>query len=245
MMLSILISFILLSVVLNRTGHPRSGRWLAIILVVLFLGIGYGPIPNWCAQKLQAGYATDSHDQWGSRSVIVLLGGGTEQVANHNDVEPSLVGYARISRAFALYTSCKQHSGLCIVLVTGGDPQAHRAAEAVIYSLMLRRLGMPSADVMTEDQSRNTWENAKFSQPLIQAIRADKVVLVTSGTHLYRSQLYFSHFGIAAMPVRADYSAATFKAVPVFTNFALMDVVAHEYVGVARYYVYQLLGLNS
>jgi uncharacterized SAM-binding protein YcdF (DUF218 family) len=244
MTLSIFVALALLSALLLRKGHRRSGRLLAAILVMLFLGVGYGPVPYWCATKLQSGFMTDYHGQWGARSVIVLLGGGTEQVAVRNDVEPNLVGYARITRAYAQYASCKQQGGLCIVLVTGGDPQAHRAAEAVIYGMMLRRLGVPASDVVTEEHSRNTWENAKFSQPLIQAIRADTVVLVTSGTHLYRSQLYFSHFGIIATPVRADYAAAIFKAIPVFVNFALMDVVVHEYAGVARYYVYQLLGLN-
>jgi uncharacterized SAM-binding protein YcdF (DUF218 family) len=234
----------LLGALLIRKRRRRSGYLLVAMLVMLFLGIGYGPIPYWGATQLQSGYVADYHGHWGARSVIVLLGGGTEQLAGKIDVEPNLVGYARITRAYAQYVSCKQQGGICMVLVTGGDPQKHRAPESVIYAMTLRRLGVPISDLVTEEQSSNTWENAKFSQPLIAAIGADTVVLVTSGTHLYRSQLYFSHFGIRAVPVRADYITAIFKPVPVFYNFMVMDVVMHEYVGTARYYVYQVLGMN-
>jgi len=244
MLLSLLIAVGLLCAFLARIGWHRSSRAFIISLVVFFLGVGYGAIPYWCAGRLQSGFKTDYHGHWGQQSVIVLLGGGTEQLAGKADVEPNLIGYARITRAYAQYKSCKQQGGACIVLVTGGDPQSHHVSEAEIYATMLRRLGIPITDLQTEEQSRNTWENAKFSAPLINALHPDTIVLVTSGTHLYRSQLYFSHFGIHATPVRSEYVTAEFHFFPSFYNFVVMDIVIHEYIGLARYYVYQMLGLN-
>jgi uncharacterized SAM-binding protein YcdF (DUF218 family) len=70
------------------------------------------------------------------------------------------------------------------------------------------------------------------------------VVLVTSGVHLRRAELYFRHFGIRAVPVRADYVDAVITPVPQAYNFLLMDVALHEYTGLARYRVYNLLGWN-
>jgi uncharacterized SAM-binding protein YcdF (DUF218 family) len=244
MTLSIFIVLGLLCIALSVLGYTKSSRVTALLSMVLFLAIGYGLIPYWAAAHLQSGYRSDYHGQWGTRSVIVLLGGGSAQLARKADVEPNLFGYPRIARAYAQYISCKQQGGVCMVLVTGGDPQSHHAPEAQIYALMLRRFGVPVSDLVTEERSRNTWENAKFSQPLIQATRADTVLLVTSGTHMYRSLTYFSHFGVNAVPVRADYLAVEFHALPTFYNFVVMDVVVHEYAGIARYYVYQLLGLN-
>ena len=245
MTLGIFIVLGLLWVLLSYRGYFKSSRLTGTFLILLFLAIGYGLLPYWAASQLQSGYRTDYHGQWGARSVIVLLGGGTEQLAGKADVEPNLFGYARIARAYAQYISCKQQGGICIVLVSGGDPQSHHAPEAAIYALMLRRMGMPISDLITEEQSHNTWENAKFSQPLIQAAHADTILLVTSGTHMYRSLMYFSHFGVNAIPVRADYLAPEFHVMPTFYNFVVMDVVVHEYAGIARYYVYQALGLNG
>jgi len=244
MTLNIFIVLGLLCMLLAIRGYTRSSRVVAVVSILLFLAIGYGLIPYWTAAQLQSGYRTDYHGQWGSRSVIVLLGGGSTQLAGKADVEPNLFGYPRIARAYAQYISCKQQGGVCIVLITGGDPLSHHAPEAQIYALMLRRLGVPISDLVTEEQSHNTWENAKFSQPLIQAARADTVLLVTSGTHMYRSLMYFSHFGINVMPIRADYLSVEFHALPTFYNFMVMDVVVHEYAGIVRYYVYQRLGLN-
>jgi len=245
MTLSIFIVLCLLCALLFVRGYIKSSRVIAIALMLVFLAIGYGLIPHWVAAQLQSGYHTDYHGRWGARSVIVLLGGGAAQLAGKAAVEPNLFGYPRIARAYEQYISCKQQGGSCIVLVTGGDPQSHHVSEAAVYALMLRRLGVPVSDLVTEEQSRNTWENAKFSRPLIQAAHADTVLLVTSGTHMYRSLMYFSHFGINAVPVRADYLSVEFHALPTFYNFVVMDVVMHEYAGIARYYVYQWMGLNG
>jgi uncharacterized SAM-binding protein YcdF (DUF218 family) len=70
------------------------------------------------------------------------------------------------------------------------------------------------------------------------------VVLVTSGLHLRRSILYFSHFGVHALPARADYVRAAMSPLPVTYNFLLMDLALHEYAGLVRYRVYEMLGWN-
>ena len=243
MTLSIFIALGFLCALLYLKKYYRSSRALAIVLTILFLMIGYGPLPYWLATRLQHGYMTDYHGQWGARSVIVLLGAGTEKVALTNDVETNMIGYARLTRAYAQYISCKQQGGACTLLVTGGDPQHHGAAEAAIYGLTLRRLGVPTSDLVTEEQSKNTFQNAQFTQPLLKALQVDTIVLVTSGSHMYRSQLYFSHFGIHAAPVRAEYITASFHVMPTFYNFVVMDVVVHEYVGIASYYAYRVLEL--
>ncbi len=243
MTLSIFLAVGFLCALLYLKKYYRSSRVLAMLATILFLLIGYGPLPYWLATRLQHGYMTDYHGQWGARSVIILLGAGTEKVALSNDVETNAIGNARLTRAYAQYISCKQHGGVCTVLVTGGDPQHHGAAEAAIYGLALRRLGVPTSDLLTEEQSKNTLQNAKFIQPLLKTLQPDTIVLVTSGFHMYRSQLIFSHYGIHATLVRAEYITASFHAIPVFYNFMVMDLVAHEYVGIAYYFVCQVLGL--
>ena len=70
------------------------------------------------------------------------------------------------------------------------------------------------------------------------------MILVTSGLHLRRSILYFSHFGVHSLPVRADYVGAMMSPVPLAYNYLLMDLTLHEYVGVLRYHVYEMLGWN-
>ncbi len=68
--------------------------------------------------------------------------------------------------------------------------------------------------------------------------------LVSSGIHLRRSVLYFTHFGVAAQPVRADYVSAMMSPIPLSYNFLVADLALHEYAGVVRYFVYQRMGWN-
>lgn len=68
--------------------------------------------------------------------------------------------------------------------------------------------------------------------------------LVSSGIHVRRGALYFSHFGIRAEPIRADYVTARVSLVPTAYHFLLADLALHEYLGIWRYSVYNLLGWN-
>lgn len=90
----------------------------------------------------------------------------------------------------------------------------------------------------------NTWQNAQFSAPLLHDYGAQRVLLVSSATHLRRASLYFSHFGIQATPVRGDWLRARMVWWPQAWNFAVADVALHEYAGVWRYRLYNLMGWN-
>jgi uncharacterized SAM-binding protein YcdF (DUF218 family) len=70
------------------------------------------------------------------------------------------------------------------------------------------------------------------------------LVLVSSGIHMRRSALYFSHFGVHPATVRSDYVGALMSPLPLAYNFLLTDLAPHEYVGLLRYQLFQLLGWN-
>lgn len=223
----------------------RSSRIVFAIVLILFLFVGYGLIPSWLFRNLQAGYSAEFHGPWGARSAIVLLGGGTERPAINNEIDVGVFAYSRVVKAFELYLECKRNGGACLLLVTGGDSQDHGVSEAAVYGLLLRRLGVATTDLVLEERSMNTWQNAQFSAALLKPLNVSKVLLVTSGYHLHRALLYFSHFAINATPVRAEYIDASWRSVPVAYNFMLTDVALHECLGMMQYYLYQLLGWNE
>jgi hypothetical protein len=57
--------------------------------------------------------------------------------------------------------------------------------------------------------------------------------------------MYFAHFGIDTTPVCADYLSASMSLLPAAYNFTVADFAIHEYIGVARYHVYNALGWNA
>jgi uncharacterized SAM-binding protein YcdF (DUF218 family) len=224
----------------------RTAYLVAVLVLVLFLGIGCGPIPASLAAGLQAGYPATVVIHEARATAIVLLGGDTERVADDRStpVEVAPLVYGRLVKSVQLYRECKRIDSVCFVLVTGGDASHHGATEAAVYGAVLRQLGVDPADLILEERSLNTFQNAEYTAPLLQAHKVDQILLVTSGVHLRRSLLYFGHFGVVARPVRADHVSAQLAVLPLSYNFLVTDLALHEYAGVLRYYVYQLMGWN-
>jgi uncharacterized SAM-binding protein YcdF (DUF218 family) len=244
-----IVAFILLlaaaAAVLSRRGRRGSARMLCIFAAVLTLAIGYGPVPAALLKSLQSGYPDEPGQPWRPRAAIIVLGGGTQQVEDTRTLQVPAVVYGRIVKGLELYRQCKRTGGACVVVVSGGDPLKLGESEAKVYAGMLEKVGVDPADLVIEGKSLNTWQNAQFCAAWLAGHPQDQVVLVTSGLHVRRSILYFSHFDVHAQGVRADYVSASVHLLPQAYNFLLTDYALHEYAGLLRYYVYNLLGLNG
>jgi uncharacterized SAM-binding protein YcdF (DUF218 family) len=246
MILHILLLFILVALGCSLLRWRKTAWVIGILTAALFVGIGCGPLPVLFLRDLQAGYSANADLREARGTTIILLGNGTERFSGLDGVsiEPGPLAHGRITKAVELYRVCKQKNPACTILVTGGDPQHHGATEAGVYGALLQRLGVESGDLLLETRSQNTWQNAQFSAELLKAHPADQVFLVTSGVHLRRSELYFTHFGVHGQPVRADAVGAESGLVPTAYNLLVTDLAIHEYIGVWRYYVYEAMGWN-
>lgn len=244
MMLALVCVLFGLAWLIDRRGLRRFSRALAGSSLVLVFAVGCGPLPAWMLQSLQRTGVND-FNAWGGRNVIVLLGAGTVRPEGRDAVaEANMFAYGRIVESARLYRQCRHSGGDCKIEISGGDARGLGLSEAVVYQRVLIGLGIDRVDLIMEPSSMNTWQNAQFSQPLLRAHRPDRVVLVSSATHLRRAALYFRHFGIDAIPVRADWLTASWSILPQSYNFTLADVALHEYLGIARYRLYQWLGWN-
>lgn len=242
MSLPLLYLLLILGSVLWIFSWRRSGLAIYIFVAVLFLGIGSGLPATAMLGDLQNGYASEAR-KWGTRNLIVVLGAGS--VRNDVDtVDTTIFGHPRLLKAFELYRACKAQATDCRIVASGGDTHHFGTSEAEIFGDMLAKLGVPAEDVLLEKQSLNTWQNAQFTAVLVNPREFDQTYLVSSGLHVKRGALYFSHFGIRATPVRADYLRASINVLPIAYNFMLTDMAIHEYVGIWRYYIYNLFGWN-
>ena len=74
--------------------------------------------------------------------------------------------------------------------------------ECIDYVAMA--VGVPSANILLDEQSLRTRDNAVRSAALLRAEGIGTVLLVTSPLHLLRAKLAFEALGISAYPVRAS-----------------------------------------
>ena len=248
MTVPVISALIALAIGLSWLNWRRSCYSVSFLAVALLLGVGCGPLATTLLNELQSGYSSQIVVGSARATAIVMLGNGTEQVGSADgasSLEVSPLAYGRLVKALEVYQACKRRNEVCFVLISGGDPQHHGASEAAVYGARLRQLGVPSSDLVLEERSLNTFQNARYTAAALKAHPADQVLLVSSGLHLRRSLLYFGHFGLAPRPVRADFVSATHGFVPVAYNFLVTDLALHEYVGVLRYFVYQAMGWNG
>lgn len=241
MILAVLLLVAAVATILAALKWQRSSRVLYVVATVAFLSFGSGAPANWLLGNLQDGIDA-RNQQWGTANAIVLLGAGSEMT--DQGPELSSFSYGRLVKAFELYRSCKSRSDDCRIVSSGGDPSGFGKSEAELYAEALERLGAARADLIVEGRSLNTWQNAQFSAEILAGQQPDRVVLVTSGLHVRRSLLYFSHFGVRSIGVRADYAHARVTLLPQAYNILLADLAIHEYLGVLRYHVYNALGWN-
>jgi uncharacterized SAM-binding protein YcdF (DUF218 family) len=95
--------------------------------------------------------------------VIVVLGGD---------------GPSRAAKAAAVYRSIAPAAPIVLI---SGDADCVYIAKAMIDD------GVPSRRITLECASGNTWENAKFSRPLLEQMGAHSAILVTSWFHVRRA----------------------------------------------------------
>lgn len=80
--------------------------------------------------------------------------------------------------------------------------------EARFIAQNLLDLGIPSADIIIEDSSRNTIENAAFTHKIVNQLGGfkGKAVLITSAFHIPRAMETFEKEGIAVRPYPCAFS---------------------------------------
>jgi uncharacterized SAM-binding protein YcdF (DUF218 family) len=222
----------------------RAAYFLLFSFFFVFM-IGTGALPAIFLKRLQSPFVTSPQINWKNNNLIVLLAGGLVKNPATDTVTPGVGAYSRIYETAKLYFSCLAHATHCTIIVSGGDPYHNGISEAETYKRLLEQLNIKSEDILIETQSRNTFENARFVSNLIDQDSIDQVVLVTSGIHLKRALLYFSHFHVAPLPAASDFLYPKFGFIPTSYNFMLMDYAIHEYLGRVRFYVYNFFGLNN
>lgn len=132
---------------------------------------------------------------------IVVLGAGRS--ADAPEYQGDTVDTFTLERLrYAAYLHRK--TGLPI-LVSGGS--THQ--ELVSQAELMRAVLVDDFHVnvkFVEDKSRNTLENARYTQEVLQAAGINQVYVVTHAWHMRRALWSFQSYGIAAIPTATGFS---------------------------------------
>jgi uncharacterized SAM-binding protein YcdF (DUF218 family) len=222
----------------SRRRTSRFACFIAAILLVLF---GSESGSRFFLRSLESRYRSNTVASAPAAPAIVVLGGG---LANVNDPARTVElgqNSERLWTAVELYRAGKSP----LILVSGGNAfpnkNAPNVAESALAARMLRAWDVPPAAILTEEESRETHENAVFSQRILAQKGIDRILLVTSAVHLPRASATFRRAGFTVFPVPADYLVSDenqgilLSILPNAAALADSGLAIKEWIGIVAY----------
>ncbi|HEX8505211.1 MAG TPA: YdcF family protein [Hymenobacter sp.] len=174
----------------------------------------------------------------------VLLTGITDVDKSPHDRAYLGRGADRLTNALWLYRAGRVRR----FIISGGSgavlAKAH--TEAQDLATLLRLGGVPNADILVEDRSRNTRENALFTKRLIASYpENDTLVLLTSAYHQRRALGCFRKMGLQPIAFPADFRSSDRRTTPDYwlvpnpTALQNLSLLLHE---ISGWLVYKVAG---
>jgi len=216
----------------------RFGRWPALLGLGWFVAVLLTPLSTWITLPLEDRFSRPALPA--QVAGVVVLGGAVEQALTAARGIPALNGAAeRMTEAVALARRLPEAR----IVFTGGSAALTpgEMSEADVARQLFTSLGLEGERVVFEDQSRNTWENARLTRTMVSPREGEVWLLVTSASHMPRSVGAFRQAGwdVVAWPV--NYSTrpggAGWFDPPFSFRLGQAEWAVREYVGLAAYWL--------
>lgn len=198
-----LMIFIALAFVLRNETWKKRFKWIAVSWFLFFSNpfIIHNLNLSWQtpAVKMETGQVYDAG---------IVLGGFVQFNEKENQGHFSAAS-DRFLQAVRLY----KLGHIKKILVSGGsgNPNRQEYKDADFAREQLLQFGIPSSDILTERNSRNTFESARFSKLILDSASIKTpVLLITSAMHMRRAQKVFTRAGLNITPYPAHFTEMDF-----------------------------------
>lgn len=241
--------------ILKELTLPPGSLWLALtlgfVLLVFFrrkigaviLGVGLAafyilstPI---IAGRLNAMVQTvpplsDAAAKGASAQMIVVLSGGmhfTSPEFGGPTVDETTLARVRYAARLHRLTHLP-------LLVSGGKPPGATATLAAVMKQSLAE-DFSIQDVIEEDRSLDTYENAAFTAVVLKGTGVRRILLVTHASHMPRAERAFTEAGFTVVPAPTVFSRVSFDSpvsyIPRLSGLAESHYAIYELLGRAWY----------
>ena len=207
------------------------------LFLILFLIFGYSPLSNFLLSKIEDHIQTSKYPVQQLTGVIVLGGSFNSGLESKERNEVSLNSSAeRLTKALEIY---KKNPRL-LILFSGfsGELKPQGWSESDMAKKFFLDQGVKLDNLIFENQSRNTFENIKYSKDIIANYKGTWG-LVTSASHMPRSFFTLKKQGLILEPISVDYKTGTSRMF--WINFDISSglrnwgILLHELIGISYY----------
>jgi uncharacterized SAM-binding protein YcdF (DUF218 family) len=235
---NLFIALVLVGVILMAMRCRRAGIRIAITGVALLLIAGFLPVGNFLTHILESRFPPWDPAR-GAPDGIVVLGRAISPGLSQAHGEPVVDDAA--SRIVALAELARLFPKARIIYSGGNGNLAGGPAEADFVGPLLDDLGVPRERVTLERRSRNTAENAAFSEDIAKPKPGERWLLVTSAWHMPRAVGCFRRVGFPVEAYPVDWRTGSNFNVRLPRSFAgglgRTDLAVNEWVGLLAYWL--------
>lgn len=223
-----IIASIVIALFINNKQNKRRYLWFSLLLFLVFSN---PLLLNRVSRLWHVKASTLPNKQY---SCAIVLGGFAGE---KNDGEGYFTGAAdRYIQAVKLQMTGK----VSHLMITGGEDGKTKKTdfiEAIWVKSQLHDLKLPDSCLLSEELSRNTFENASFSKPiLLKSGLKPPYVLITSAVHMRRSLLIFKNVGLDVVPYPCNYMTG-------IDRFAFREFVPDaDVLAEWNYYIKEMVG---
>ncbi len=236
---SLLLILIVFSLVLLYMDKRKQAKILLSIVSGLLILISFFPIGEWLLYPLESRFQTNPVLPDKIAGIVVLSGSENtvlspqwQQVELGDAIERDLMFLALARK----YPEAK-------LLFTGGSgsllEQKDKAAD--IAKKLFKQINFDVTRIIFEKESRNTYENAIYSKKIVQPVKNEKWILITTGWHMPRSVGIFCKAEWPVIPYPVDHQTNKDNLFRISFNLSnnlrMLKIAIKEWLGLFAYYL--------
>lgn len=229
-----------LGLVLQKTRFAGIGRKLMGGAMIALVITAYSPLGNMLLLPLEDRFSQPNIEA--APYGIIVLGGSIDTLVSKarnsvtiNEAAERLFEAVKLARRFPQAR----------VLFTGGSGRIvyQGMSEADTVERFFADMGLSPDRLIFEGKAKNTWQNALFTEALIESNADQRWVLVTSAFHMPRSVGCFRKVGINIIPWPVDYRTRGQSDIyrilaSAADGWKRLDVAVREWIGLLVYRIF-------
>lgn len=235
---------LLLGFVLAKTRFKRLGKGLIATSIMFALLVSLVPVGAMLLNTLEERFPAPKTLP-DTIAGIVVLGGVVDPYRSEIRKTPAIGG--AVERITVSANLARKYPEARLIYTGGSGSLRYPDQREADYVVELyEALGVSRDRLLLERESRNTWENAKFSIEMASPVTSENWILVTSAFHMPRAVGVFRRVGWELIPYPVDFNVGEIENFPSplsFTNgLNAISHAGHEWIGLIAYWI---TGKNS
>lgn len=216
-----------------RPGHGWARKLLRIGIGGMFL-VAWPPVAWLSSSILEGWYSPALPDLNGAGAIVVL---SANVIPPSDDYPVSVPDWDTYERSRYAAWVHREIPSVPIV-TTGGRSIDHTESFAATMRDLLVELGVPGEQVLLEERSSSTYENAVGSTAMLRGRGIQKIVVVTQAYHMVRAEQCFRKLGMDVIPAPCGFQRPSLKFhnfLPAWQAVRSNERTLHEILGLLWY----------